>query len=105
MSDKKIFIALSQVEARSIMTAIRFATVGCSSHVNDSLQFNHESAAVIGITAEELTCLWEFSDRLKDLADEQISLEAAITRDIGAPGTPERNEFDKQIEKEIGNHE
>lgn len=36
---------------------------------------------------------------------EIITLEAAITRDIGAPGTPERNEFDKQIKKEIGNHE
>jgi len=78
MSDKKIFIALSQGEARSILTTIQFTTTGCSKMDGEDVRFNPENAEVIGITSEELIGLWEFSDRLKNLADEQAELESSI---------------------------
>lgn len=78
MNDKKIFIALSQREARSILTAIQFTTTGCSKMNGEDVLFNPENAEVIGITSEDLIGLWEFSDRLKNLADEQAELEANI---------------------------
>jgi len=78
MSDKKIFIALSQGEARSILTAIQFTTTGCSKIDGEGVRFNPENAKVIGITSEELIGLWEFYDWLKNLADEQAELESSI---------------------------
>ena len=78
MSDKKIFIALSQREARSVITAIEFLTVGCAKESGDTVEFNQKNADTIGITAEELSELVNFGYRLGELADEQAELEASI---------------------------
>lgn len=86
MSDKKIFIALCQREARSILTAVHFLAVGCSNHNHEKLEFSPENAEVIGITAEELCELNEFAARLEQLADEQAELEATIPVRPGHPG-------------------
>jgi hypothetical protein len=87
MSDKKIFIALSQREARSILTAMRFLTAGCSKPDGEGLIFSPENAETIGITADELSEMWDFSDRLKQLADEQAELEAIIDEQEPATST------------------
>jgi hypothetical protein len=78
MSDKKIFIALSQGEARSVITAIEFLTVGCAKESGDTVEFNQKNADTIGITAQELSELFNFRQRLIELADEQAELEANI---------------------------
>ena len=77
MSDKKIFIALSQGEARSVITAIEFLTVGCAKESGDTVEFNQKNADTIGITAQELSELINFGFRLGELADEQAELEAS----------------------------
>jgi len=79
MSDKKIFIALSQREARSVITAINFLTNVCLPEIGDIFfVLKQENAAKIGITAEELSELFNFGFRLGALADEQAELEANI---------------------------
>jgi hypothetical protein len=78
MSHKKIFIALSQREARSVITAINFLTDMCLPKSADMLlQVKQENAAAVGITAEELSELFNFGYRLGELADEQAELEAS----------------------------
>ena len=77
MNDKKIFIALSQREARSVITAIEFLTVGCAKESGDTVEFNQKNADTIGITAQELSELVNFGFRLGELADEQAELEAS----------------------------
>jgi hypothetical protein len=77
MNDKKIFIALSQREARSVITAIEFLTVSCVKESGDTVEFNQKNADTIGITAEELSELVNFGYRLGELADEQAEPEAS----------------------------
>jgi hypothetical protein len=78
MSNKKIFIAISQSEARSVVTAIEFLTVGCVKESGDTVEFNTKNADTIGITAQELSELFNFRQRLIELAYEQAELEASI---------------------------
>jgi hypothetical protein len=76
MSDKKIFIALSQREARSVITAIHFLTKVCLPESGDVFfDLKQENAAKLGITAEELSELFNFGFRLGELANEQAELE------------------------------
>jgi len=77
MSDKKIFIALSQREARSVITAINFLTNACLKDAGDTFEVKQENAAAVGITAEELSELFNFGYRLGELANEQAELEAS----------------------------
>jgi urease accessory protein UreE len=77
MSDKKIFIALSQREARSVITAINFLTNVCLKDSGNTFEVKHENAAAVGITAEELSELFNFGYRLGELADEQAELESS----------------------------
>jgi len=77
MSDKKIFIAISQREARSVITAIHFLTNVCLKEAGNTFEFNQENAAAVGITAEELSELFNFGYRLGELANEQAELEAS----------------------------
>jgi len=68
MSDKKIFIALSQREARSVITAIQFLTCMCLPESDDIfLEEKQKTAAEIGITAEELSEVFNFGYRLGEL--------------------------------------
>lgn len=78
MSDKKIFIALSQREARSVITAINFLALGCSRKVDENFIFNHENAELIGITEDAVYELQDFEERLEQLANEQVELETSI---------------------------
>jgi hypothetical protein len=79
MSDKKIFIALSQREARSVITAIDFITDVCLPKSSDIFyEVKQKNAASIGITAEELSELFNFGFRLGELADQQAELESTI---------------------------
>lgn len=79
MSDKKIFISLSQREARSVITAINFLTDVCLPKSSDIFQeVKQKNAESIGITAEELSELFNFGFRLGELADQQAELEASI---------------------------
>lgn len=75
MSDKKIFIALSQREARSVITAIDFLTQVCLPEPGDVFfDLKQKNAAKLGITAEELSELFNFGFRLGELANEQAEL-------------------------------
>ena len=78
MKDKKIFIALSQREARSVLTATKFLCVGCSNRNEEKLEFSPENAEVLGITIDEVCELMDFSKRLEQLAYQQAELEASI---------------------------
>ena len=79
MSDKKIFIALSQREARSVITAINLTTKACLPESGDVFfEVKQENAPKLGITAEELSELFNFGYRLGELADEQAELETSI---------------------------
>jgi hypothetical protein len=78
MSDKKIFIALSQREARSVLTAINFLTNACLKDAGDTFEVKQENAAAVGITAEELSELFNFGYHLGALADEQAEPETSI---------------------------
>jgi hypothetical protein len=79
MSDKKIFIALSQREARSVITAIRCLTNSCIPEIDDVFfDLKKKNAAAMGITAEELSEILNFGYHLGELADEQAELEATI---------------------------
>ena len=71
MSDKKIFIGLSQREARSVILATNFLALGCSRKVDENFLFNHENAEIIGITEDAVYELQNFAERLEQLADEQ----------------------------------
>lgn len=82
MSDKKIFIAMSQKEARSVITAIEFTAFTCIRKQNENFIFNHEHAERIGITKDEVYELQDFSERLKQLADEQAKLETSIEQPV-----------------------
>jgi len=75
MSDKKIFIALSQREARSVITAIHFLTNACLKDNGELFEVKQENAAEIGITALEISELFNFGYRLGALANEQAELE------------------------------
>ena len=78
MSDKKIFIALSQREARSVILATNFLALGCSLKIDENFIFNHENAKTLGITEDAIYELQDFSERLEQLADEQAELESSI---------------------------
>jgi hypothetical protein len=79
MSDKKIFIALSQREARSVITAINFLTDVCLPKSSDIFyEVKQKNAESIGVTAEELSELFNFGFRLGELADEQAALETSM---------------------------
>jgi hypothetical protein len=78
MSDKKIFIALSQREAKSVIMATQFLALGCSEKVGENFIFNQPNAELIGITEEEVYELQDFAERLEQLANEQAELESSI---------------------------
>lgn len=78
MSDKKIFIALSHREARSVILGTNFLALGCSQKVGENFVFNHENAKLIGITEDAVYELQDFAERLEQLADEQAELEFSI---------------------------
>lgn len=91
MSDnKKIFIALSQREARSVITAVNFLTKVCLPVEGDVfIGIKQKNAAALGITAEELSELFNFGFRLGNLADEQASLEGSIQNPASSNQNPE----------------
>jgi len=78
MSEKKIFIALSQREARSVIRSIEFTALGCSKKVGETFIFSPENAELIGIAEIALYELQDFCERLEQLANEQAKFEESI---------------------------
>lgn len=98
MSNKKIFIAISQREARSIVRSIEFTALACSKKVGETFIFSPENAELIGIAEIALYELQDFAERIEHLADEQAELEASIENpESSIPVRPDRPGGQNQV--------